>query len=75
MKILSNYKDNADIDFMTTLYEQYADSMKRVAKYYGPDSQVEDIVQEAFLHLLDHIDTLRKKDIYVWSQPTPVHCI
>ena len=44
---------------MIALYEKYAGRMRLVARCRSPEDQAEDSVQEAFVHLLDHIDTLK----------------
>lgn len=45
---------------MIALYEKYAGRMRQVAKRYGPEDQAEENVQEAFIHLLGHVEVLKR---------------
>ena len=56
----SSHKDNADTEFVSAIFETYGRKMLSVAKRFGPESQAEDNVQESLLHLLKHLDLLRR---------------
>ncbi|MNJ56231.1 RNA polymerase sigma factor SigM [compost metagenome] len=60
LMILSTLEDDEDITFLTELYEQYYPIMKRKAYEILQDNTiVDDMIQEAFVRLIDKIPTLR----------------
>lgn len=58
--IPSNSEGNEDINFLTELYEKYYPIMKRKSyEILQNDTIVDDMIQEAFVKLLDKVPTLR----------------
>ena len=58
--VIMSIEDDSDKEFMKNIFEKYYATMKKKAyEVTNNRNVVEDIVSEAFVHLIRHIDTVR----------------